>query len=120
MSSFKTVDEYIKNAPKELQPKLQELREIIKSIVPTAQERISYGMPYYDYQGRLVYFAGAKEHIGMYIPTPIIDQFKDELKGYHANKATIHFPLDKKFPKGLITKLIKARMKLNEERMRQK
>ena len=47
---------YIAQAPKEVQEKLKELRAVIKDAAPNAEERISYGMPYYDYNGRLVYF----------------------------------------------------------------
>ena len=45
----KDVDEYIASAPKEVQGKLTQLRKAIKEAAPTAVERISYGMPYYDY-----------------------------------------------------------------------
>ena len=62
MKPAKNVDEYIAQAPKEVQEKLQELRAAIKSTAPGAEECISYGMPYYDYKGRLVYFQLWKKH----------------------------------------------------------
>ncbi len=68
MKTAKNVDEYIANAPEELQSKLKQLRKVIKDSAPEALEKISYGMPYYGYKGRLAYFAYAKEHIGLYIP----------------------------------------------------
>ena len=114
MRKLRNVGEYISNAPKEHRAKLRELRSAIRKTAPAASEKLSYGMPYYGYKGRLVYFAIAKKHIGIYIPTPIVQEFKKELKEYEAAKATIRFPLDKKLPLGLIKKLIKARMKLNE------
>jgi uncharacterized protein YdhG (YjbR/CyaY superfamily) len=64
----KDVDAYIAAAPKEVQGKLVELWAAIREVAPTVVERISYGMPYYDYKGRLVYFRLAKAHIGLYIP----------------------------------------------------
>ncbi len=109
------VDGYIKTAPKEARAKLTELRGIIKTAAPKAEERISYGMPYYGYKGRLAYFALAKAHIGLYIPPPVIAEHKVELKGYVTSIATIRFPLDEKLPAALIKKLIKARLKKNEE-----
>jgi uncharacterized protein YdhG (YjbR/CyaY superfamily) len=111
----KTVDAYIAAAPKELQSKLKELRAIIREAVPSAAERISYGMPYYSYKGRLAYFSLSKAHIGLYIPTPVIEEHNAELKDYEAAKATVRFPLDKKLPVALIRKLVKARAKKNEE-----
>ena len=110
----KTVDAYIAVAPTEVQDKLKELRAAIKEAAPRAVERISYGMPYYGYQGRLAYFRLAKTHIGLYIPPPIIAEHKRELKKYETAQATVRFPLDKKIPIALIKKLVKARVKKNE------
>jgi uncharacterized protein YdhG (YjbR/CyaY superfamily) len=58
---------------------------------------------------------GAKNHIGLYIPTPIVAEHKKELKEYAISKATIHFPLDRKLPTALIRKLIRARVAKNEK-----
>ena len=112
----KDVDAYVASAPKEVQNKLKEIRAAVKKTAPTAVERISYGMPYYDYNGRLAYFAFAKAHIGLYIPTPVVEEHKSELKDYQTSKATVRFPLDKKLPVALIKKLVKARMKKNKKR----
>lgn len=118
MKKAKNVDAYIKAAPKEARSKLVVLRKIIKSVAPKAQEKLSYGMPYYGYKGRLAYFAFAKKHIGLYVPPPVIQEHKKELKGYETAKATVRFPLDKPIPGALVRKLIKARVKKNEERRR--
>src|SRR3989344_2125768 len=115
MKRFDDVDEYIKNTPRDIQSKLKLLREVIKKVAPSAEERISYGMPYYGYKGRLAYFAYAKNHIGLYLTPPIIEEYKTELKDYGTSTATVRFPLNEKLPVALIKKLIKARMKKNEE-----
>ena len=112
----KDVDSYIAAAPKEVRAKLRELRAAIRAVAPKAEERISYGMPYYGYKGRLVYFAYAKAHVGLYVPTPVIAEHKKELKGYGTSMATVRFPLDKKLPVALIKKLVKARVEKNEAR----
>ena len=116
MKKAKDVDEYIAKAPKEVRGKLKELRAIIKSAAPKAEERISYGMPYYGYKGRLVYFRLSRAHIGLYVPTPVIEEHKSELKDYETAKATVHFPLEAKLPLALIKKLVKARVKKNREK----
>jgi uncharacterized protein YdhG (YjbR/CyaY superfamily) len=110
----KDVDAYIASAPKSLQGKLGELRATIKQTAPTAVERISYGMPFYDYKGRLAYFAYATSHIGLYIPPPVIEEHQAELTQYTTAKSTIRFPHDKPLPLILIKKLIKAKMKHND------
>ncbi len=110
-----TVEEYIASAPKELQSRLNQLRQVIRTTAPQAEEKISYGMPYYGYKGRLAYFAYAKEHIGLYIPPPIIEDHKSELKNYGTAKSTVRFPNTEGLPLELIKKLIKDRIKHNDE-----
>ena len=114
MQSINNVDEYIANTPKAIQGKLKELRAVIRKMAPTAEERISYCMPYYSYKGRLVYFAAFNNHIGLYLPPPIIEEHQQELNDYGTSKSAIRFPFDKKLPVALIKKLVKARMKKNE------
>jgi len=111
MKKAANVDEYIDGAPKEVQEKLRQLRALILEVAPDAVERISYGMPYYEYNGRLIYFGLAKAHIGIYIPTSVIEEHRNEIGGYYATKATVHLPLDKDLPIDLIKMLVRARMK---------
>lgn len=118
MKKAKTVDEYIDSAPKEVQGKLKEIRSAIKETAPDAQEKLSYGMPYYGYKGRLAYFAHAKDHVGLYVPPPVIQDFKKELESYSMATATVRFPLNKKLPIALIKKLVKARININEAKTR--
>ncbi len=115
MKKAKDVDEYILSAPKEMRAKLNELRAAIKSAAPKAEEKLSYGMPYYSYKGRLVYFGFAKKHIGLYPMPPITQEYAKELKKYQTGKATIRLPMDEKLPLGLIKKMVKARVRYNEE-----
>ena len=108
------IDEYIAAAPEEVRDKLVKLRAAIRASAPKAEERISYGMPYYSYKGRLAYFRHAKKHIGLYVPPPVIEEHKKELEGYETSMATVRFPINKALPIALIKKLIKARLKKNE------
>ena len=110
----RNVAAYIAAAPKELRGKLQELRTVIRKAAPDAEEHISYGMPYYSHKGRLAYFRLSKNHIGLYIPTPVVEEHKDELADYETTQATVRLPLDKKLPVALIKKLVRARMNKND------
>lgn len=118
MSNPKDVDAYIAAFPKRVQRKLKEVRAAIKQTAPNAEERISYGMPYYSYKGRLAYFAAHETHIGLYLSPPVIEKFKNELGKHKTAKATVRFPLDREFPVSLIKKLIKAGLRNNEEKMK--
>ena len=114
MEKAKNVETYILEAPKEAQDKLQIIRAAIKEAAPLAVESMSYGMPFYDYKGRLAWFGLSKTHIGLYIRPPVIEEHKNELVDYVTSESTVRFPLDKEIPTSLIKKLVKARMKKNE------
>ena len=108
------IDKYIATFPKETQVYLEQLRATIKKSAPDAEEIISYKMPAYKYKGVLAYFAGYKNHIGLYELGSPQKEFKEELLKYKTGKGSIQFPLDKKLPIGLITKIIKYRVKEND------
>ena len=110
------VDAYIAAAPHAARPMLQQLRALIRQTAPEAEERISYGMPFYELNGRLVYFGGYNNHVGMYAALPANGLYAGELKQYMAAKSTIRFPLSHPLPTELVTKLVKARVKENKAR----
>ncbi len=117
-NKVKTVDEYIALFPDETAEKLTEIRQIIKTVVPQAEEKISYNIPAYFLNGMLVYFAGFKNHIALYPFTQTNTELDMELKEYKSGKATIQFKLNKPLPTKLITKLVKFRV--NESLKKQK
>ena len=112
----KDVDAYIVGMPKEARGILVKLRREIKKAAPKALERISYGMPFYEYggsgfKGRLIYFAVSKKHIAVYIPPSRAGGSSDKLKKYQATKSAFHFPLDKPFPFALVGKVVQEIVK---------
>ena len=111
-----TVDEYIKRCPPKVQPLLQKLRRTIKTTAPKAEEVISYAIPGYKYHGMLIFFAAFKNHISVYPAPRGNDTFKKELSAYKGGKGTIQFPLEDPIPLDLVVKIIKFRMKENEEK----
>ena len=78
MARPRSVDDYIAAAPARARAVLRQLRRVIKTAAPKADERISYGMPYYGYKGRLAYFRLAKGHVGLYIPPPVMAEHEKE------------------------------------------
>ncbi len=109
----KDVDAFITASPKEAQPKLRELRAIVRAVVPEAEEFISYRMPTYRFSGRpFAAFAGFKNHIGFYpMSGSFLDGYEEELKGYARSKGGVQFPIARPLPAALIKRLIKDRIK---------
>lgn len=114
MAPAKTVDEYIQAFSPGVRLTLQKLRQTIKTAAPQAEETISYMMPAYKQNGALVYFGGYKTHIGFYPTAAGMEAFKKELSVYEVSKGTIRFPVDNPLPWGLISKIVKFRVKENE------
>jgi uncharacterized protein YdhG (YjbR/CyaY superfamily) len=111
-----TVDEYFATVSGVALQRLEEIRAILKSAAPDAEEVISYSMPAIKTTRVLVYYAVAKEHIGFYPTASPIVVFKDELARYPTSKGAIQFPLDKPIPKTLVRKIVVYRLKEEMER----
>ncbi|MDP2038262.1 MAG: DUF1801 domain-containing protein [Ignavibacteria bacterium] len=107
------IDEYILSFPKDVQAMLESLRQTIRKAAPKAEEVISYQMPAFKQNGVLVYFAAFKNHIGFYPTSSGIAAFKEEISKYKNSKGAVQFPIDKKLPLGLVTKIVKYRVKEN-------
>ena len=111
-----TIDEYIADFPRDMQPLLEKVRAAIRKAAPDAHEAIKYMMPTFVLEGNLIHFAGYNHHIGLYPGSRPIEQFKDELVKYETSKGTVRLPLDKPIPVGLISKITKFCVKRNLER----
>ena len=98
----KTIDEYIAAQPEAVQPKLRELRRILRAALPEAEERISWSMPTYWKGQNLIHFAASKKHLGLYPGGEATTVFAEELKDYDVSKGTIRLPYDKPLPAELI------------------
>lgn len=115
MKKFETVDEYLAALPEDVSGALSGLRKIIKQAAPQAEEVISYSMPAFRYQGMLVWYAAFKEHIGFYPKASGILAFKRELARYKTSKGAIQLPLQEAIPADLVRKIVKFRVKENEQ-----
>lgn len=120
MPKPKNVKAYIAAAPLPARSMLKQLRAAVKSAAPKATEGMSYGMPYYSYRGRLIYFAAFKHHIGLYVMGRSQRMYLREAKKYKKTKATLQFPLGTKIPVALVKKLVKARAAENDKMARAK
>ena len=107
----KTIDEYIEAAPEETQDKLRQLHECIRKAAPGAAEGLKWNMPAYSYEKIVVTFAVFKKHIGFYPMPSAIKTFAKDLSSYKTAEGSVQFPLDKKLPLPLISKIVKFRVK---------
>jgi uncharacterized protein YdhG (YjbR/CyaY superfamily) len=117
----RTVNEYLIEVPEELRETLETVRLAILQAAPKAEEVISYNIPTYKYFGPLVHFAAFKDHLSFVVVSKTIaDTFKKELKPFKFTGRTIHFSPENPLPPALVKKIVKARLKENEEANAQK
>jgi uncharacterized protein YdhG (YjbR/CyaY superfamily) len=117
MKAYNTVEEYLDDVPVDKRAALEKLRSIIKSVVPEAEEYISYGMPTFKYHGPLVSYAAFKEHCSLFPwGSALIKKYAEELKSFRTSKGTIQFTIEKPLPSAFIKKITKERMKENKEK----
>lgn len=103
----KTIDAYIAAQPESVQPFLNQVRDIIRAVLPDAQERISWSMPTYWNKRNIIHFAAFKKHIGLYPGDKAIETFGDCLKEYKTSKGGVQLPYDKPLPLQLIAEIAK-------------
>ena len=102
-----TIDEYIDAQDEAVRPKLREIRAVLQTALPDAQERMSWSMPTYWKGRNIIHFAASKKHLGLYPGGEATTQFAEELAGYDVSKGTIRLPYDKELPAELIARIAK-------------
>ena len=99
----KEIDQYLATLDEPKRSTLQTLRERILEVIPEAEQCISYGMPAFRVDGKvLAGFAAFKNHCA-YLPHSgsVIDEI-EELKDFTSTKGSLHFPIDRPLSKKLV------------------
>ena len=111
------VKEYLSQVPQPQRAALEKLRSTIKLIVPDATEVISYDIPTFKLQGRmLVSYAAFKHHCSFFPGAGPIEKHANDLKSFQTSKGTIQFTPEHPLSAALVKKLVKTRIRLNEGR----
>jgi uncharacterized protein YdhG (YjbR/CyaY superfamily) len=111
--TYTTVDDYVAAATYDVEPRLVEMRRVIRETLPDAEEKISYNIPAYVQHGVVVVqFAGYGEHTSLnFFPTAgAFARFDAELAPYKTSKSAIRFPLDEPLPLDLIAAIAQFRL----------
>jgi uncharacterized protein YdhG (YjbR/CyaY superfamily) len=108
----KEIDDYLAGVEEPKRTTLNELRQMILEIIPEAEQCISYDMPAFRIDGKVIAgFAAFKNHLA-YIPHSgsVLSKLPDDLVGYEMTKGSLHFAVDTVLPRELVEKLIAVRM----------
>jgi uncharacterized protein YdhG (YjbR/CyaY superfamily) len=110
--SAREIDDYLDALEEPKRSTLAQLRDTIMSIVPDAEQTISYGMPAFKLRGKTIAgFAAFKNHLS-YLPHSgsVIPALPKQTEGYTSTPGSLHFPIDKPLPKALVKELLSVRM----------
>jgi uncharacterized protein YdhG (YjbR/CyaY superfamily) len=106
------IDQYLASLEEPKRSALQQLRKTILEVIPEAEEGISYQLPAFRVDGKVVAgFAAFKNHLS-YLPHSgsVFPVLRDEVAGYKTSKGALQFPIDSSLPKTLVEQLIRVRI----------
>jgi uncharacterized protein YdhG (YjbR/CyaY superfamily) len=107
-TAFATHEEYFEAQPAAVRPLLEWIQKTTETVVPGASRCVSYGMPAFRLKKMFLYFAGFKQHIGIYPPLRQDADLIRELEPYRGPKGNLSFPLTRPLPKVLVKRVVIA------------
>ena len=107
-----TIDEYLASLKPDRRAALGKLRRMIRSVVPDAEECISYSMPAFRYNGHVIagFLATAKGCSYFPFSGTTLSTLSSELARYSRTKSALHFDAERPLPLAIVRKLIKTRV----------
>lgn len=102
------IDDYLNHASPTQKAELERIREIVKQIAPDAEEVISYGVPAFKVNKRVVLYMGAfKDHMSIFPASDaMIAEIGEDVAQFRAAKGTLRFTEDKPIPGPILTKIV--------------
>lgn len=105
------IDDYLAGVPEPQRSTLEAVRATILRVVPDAEQTISYGMPAFRFEGKVVAGFAANKKFNSYYPFSgrTLGTLKDELADYSQTLSALHFPMDTPLDERLVAQLIAVR-----------
>lgn len=107
------VDDFLKKVPQPQRDTLKTVRDYIKAAAPNAVDAISYGMPAFKVNGKVIGgFMPTKSGCSYYpFSGSVLGELSKDLAKYSQTLSALHFAADKPLPKTLVAKLVKTRLR---------
>jgi len=105
------VDQHISRKTEEQQVAMNRMREFLRTLLPEAEEVISYGMPAFKQKKVLVFYEAFSKHLGFYPTAGPIQAFEADLKasGLVYSKGAVQLPFAGDWPEELLEKMVQYR-----------
>jgi uncharacterized protein YdhG (YjbR/CyaY superfamily) len=111
--SAQEIDDYLAGLDEPALSTLQALRRSILRVVPDAEQCLSYGMPAFRVDGKVVAgFAAFKRHLS-YLPHSgdVLSDLAADLEGYDRTPGSLHFAVGEPLPDDLVRSLVEAKLR---------
>jgi uncharacterized protein YdhG (YjbR/CyaY superfamily) len=107
------VDAYLAALEEPKRSTLEALRRSIRVVVPGAEECISYGMPAFRVDGKVVAGFAAFTHHLSYLPHSgdVLGDLGEELAAYERTAGSLHFTADQPLPDDVVRRLVEAKLR---------
>ena len=112
-----SIDAYSSGLNSEGKAAVEQVRLLAAKLIPNCSERMSYGMPSFESNGIIFWFAVWKTHFGLYPKAKALEVLAPKLKNYKTSKGCVQFPSGQALPIKLITEIIKFRLKEHKEEL---
>ena len=111
------IDDYLKKVPVEQRKLLEDLRKEMRRLLPDAEEAISYGLPCFKVDGKVVGGFAANKNFCSYYPFAgsTLGLLKKELADYSQTLSALHFTAEKPLTKKLVKLLVDTKLQQIEE-----
>ena len=102
-----SIQTYINAQDSQYREQLQSVYQALANALPTATQKISWGMPTFWQGKNIIHFAPSKKHLGIYPGPAAVEHFKQHLlsNGIPFSKGAIQFLWEKEIPLDFIVEL---------------
>jgi uncharacterized protein YdhG (YjbR/CyaY superfamily) len=107
---FGSVDEYVDSYPEDVQAILRQVCDVARSVMPGAEEIISYDMPTFVLGKKRIYFAAWKKHLAIYAVPRFDGELETRIAPYRAAKDTVQFPYRQSIPYELVERIFQEQV----------
>jgi uncharacterized protein YdhG (YjbR/CyaY superfamily) len=110
------VDAYIAALPEPKRSTLEEVRRRILAVIPNATQKISYGMPGFVVNGKVVAGIAAFKNHCAFLPHSgrVFVGIERHLEGFMRTMSSLHFRVDEPLSQELVGVLIEEKMQVLE------
>jgi uncharacterized protein YdhG (YjbR/CyaY superfamily) len=113
------VDDYIATLTPANQAEFKRMSAIVKEVVPSVTQGVSYGMPAFMYNGwPLISFMVTKKFLSLYpYSGKVIDKLQDKLKDFEQTPGSVHYSVEYPIPDLLLKEILEARKEEIEKKV---